>query len=225
MKLVLDLNNISKLIFYPTIIHRFSTLKAYQLIVFMENPYLFWESFTHFRAKMHSCWDRFYIVFQVWVNNFAYEIGSGKIISLESSLVMWEFSLRTWSLACCLRLYFVILKAHTRFLCLIYSPLILYGIVVSVSGYRSRIQISRFRVRTLADFLRSSGFGTGCTQPNEDNWVTTWIKSSGSGIEHLDKRPFGPDALTTRHLLYLQKVSTNFPGQRWQLSRYSQLTD
>jgi hypothetical protein len=38
----------------------------------------------------------------------------------------------------------------------------LCGLVVRVSGYRSRV-----RFPTLPDFLRSSGSGTGCTQPRE----------------------------------------------------------
>jgi hypothetical protein len=32
-------------------------------------------------------------------------------------------------------------------------------------------------------FLRSSGSGTGFTQPREDNWGATWKDSSGSGLE------------------------------------------
>jgi hypothetical protein len=39
------------------------------------------------------------------------------------------------------------------------------------SGQRSWLQIQRSRVRfpAIQDFLRSSGSGTGSTQPNEDN--------------------------------------------------------
>jgi hypothetical protein len=40
------------------------------------------------------------------------------------------------------------------------------------------LQITRSWVRfhALPNFLRSSGSGTGSTQPREDNWVATWRK-------------------------------------------------
>jgi hypothetical protein len=46
------------------------------------------------------------------------------------------------------------------------------------SGQSSWLQIQRSRVRfpALPDFLRSSGSGTGFTQPREDNWGATWMK-------------------------------------------------
>jgi hypothetical protein len=46
------------------------------------------------------------------------------------------------------------------------------------SGQSSRLQIQRSRVGfpALPDFLRSSGSGTGFTQPREDNWGATWMK-------------------------------------------------
>jgi hypothetical protein len=37
-----------------------------------------------------------------------------------------------------------------------------------------QIQRSRIRFPALPDFLRSSGSGTGSTQPCEDNWGATW---------------------------------------------------
>jgi hypothetical protein len=39
------------------------------------------------------------------------------------------------------------------------------------SGQSSRLQIQRYRVRfpALPDFLKSCGYGTGSTQPREDN--------------------------------------------------------
>jgi hypothetical protein len=46
------------------------------------------------------------------------------------------------------------------------------------SGHSFWLQIlmSRIRFPALPDFLRSSGSGTGFTQPREDNWGTTWMK-------------------------------------------------
>jgi hypothetical protein len=46
------------------------------------------------------------------------------------------------------------------------------------SGQSSLIQIQRSRVRfpALPDFLRSSGSGTGSTQPRECKWGATWRK-------------------------------------------------
>jgi hypothetical protein len=46
------------------------------------------------------------------------------------------------------------------------------------SGQRFWLQIQRSRVRfpALSDFLRSSGSGTGSTQPREDNWEASWKK-------------------------------------------------
>jgi hypothetical protein len=46
------------------------------------------------------------------------------------------------------------------------------------SGQSSWLQIQRSRVPfpALSDFLRSSGSGTGSTQPREDNWGATWME-------------------------------------------------
>jgi hypothetical protein len=53
----------------------------------------------------------------------------------------------------------------------------LRGLVVGVTGYRSRVRFS-----ALPNFLRSSGSGTGTTQPREYNWGAIWMeKNSGSG--------------------------------------------
>jgi hypothetical protein len=42
----------------------------------------------------------------------------------------------------------------------------LSGLVVRVPGYRSKVWV---RFLALSDFLRSSGSGTGSTQPRKDN--------------------------------------------------------
>jgi hypothetical protein len=46
------------------------------------------------------------------------------------------------------------------------------------SGQSSWLQIQRSRIRfpTLLDFLRSSGSGTGWTQPREDTWEANWME-------------------------------------------------
>jgi hypothetical protein len=56
------------------------------------------------------------------------------------------------------------------------------------TGQSFWLQIQRSRVwfRALPDFLRSSGSGRRSTQPREDNWGSTWSKSSGSGLENRD---------------------------------------
>jgi hypothetical protein len=48
------------------------------------------------------------------------------------------------------------------------------GLVVKNSWLQ--IQRSRVRFSGLPDFLRSSGSGTGSTQPREDNWGVTWME-------------------------------------------------
>jgi hypothetical protein len=50
----------------------------------------------------------------------------------------------------------------------------LCGLVVRVPGYRN--QRTRVRLPALPDFLRSSGSGTGSTQPREYIWGATWME-------------------------------------------------
>jgi hypothetical protein len=50
----------------------------------------------------------------------------------------------------------------------------LCGPVIRVSGYRSRGPV---RFPALPDFLKSSGSGTGSTQPREYSWGATWKKT------------------------------------------------
>jgi O-antigen ligase len=57
-------------------------------------------------------------------------------------------------------------------------------IFISASGVWLQIQRSRIRFPALPNFLRSSGSGTGSTQPRQDNWGATWKESSGSGLEN-----------------------------------------
>jgi hypothetical protein len=54
------------------------------------------------------------------------------------------------------------------------------------SGQSSWLQIQRswVRVPSLPDFQRSSGPGTGSTQPREDNWGATWKEIIDSGLEN-----------------------------------------
>jgi hypothetical protein len=95
-------------------------------------------------------------------------------------------------------------------------------------GQSSWLQIeeSGFDSR-LPDFLRSSGSGTGSTQPREYNWRATWKKkkSSGSGLENWDYGRKESVPLTTRRPSIYKKNCNNFADKRRSLGRYSSLTD
>jgi hypothetical protein len=81
-----------------------------------------------------------------------------------------------------------------------------------------QIQRSWVLLPALPHFLRSSGSGTGSTQPREDKWGATWKKSSGSGS-------VGTRCAHYAILLYPQKLTIKFTVQRRLLSRYSLLAD
>jgi hypothetical protein len=51
------------------------------------------------------------------------------------------------------------------------------------------------------------------TQPRDENWGATWIKSSDSGLETRDERPSVPIVLTKQRPS-IRKVCTNFADQR-----------
>jgi hypothetical protein len=57
---------------------------------------------------------------------------------------------------------------------------------------------------------KSSGFGTGSTQPREYNWGATWQKSSGSCLENREYSRMDP-SLWPRGTLYPQKLAIISP--------------
>jgi hypothetical protein len=80
------------------------------------------------------------------------------------------------------------------------------------------------RFPALPYFLRSSGSGTGSTQPREYKWGATWDKKWRLRSREPRIRPWESVALTTRHLLPT-KVGTNFVDRRRSIGRYSSLAD
>jgi hypothetical protein len=94
------------------------------------------------------------------------------------------------------------------------------------SGQSSWLQIQRSLVSfpALPDFLRSSGSGTGSTQPREQFEELLGRNSSGSRSIKSKLRSEGLVALTTWHPLSA-KVGTSFADRRRSLDRYSSLAD
>jgi hypothetical protein len=81
------------------------------------------------------------------------------------------------------------------------------------------------RFPALANFLRSSGPGTGSTQPHEDKWGATFKRISGSSIENWDLRPCGIRSADHATPLYSQTLAINFANKWRSNSRYSSLAD
>jgi hypothetical protein len=94
-------------------------------------------------------------------------------------------------------------------------------------GQSSRLLTQRSRVRfpALPIFLHSSRSGTDSTQPHEDKWGATWKKSSGSGLENWNQRPWGFRRANHVTPFYPQKLALNFADKWRSLSRYSSLGD
>jgi hypothetical protein len=68
--------------------------------------------------------------------------------------------------------------SHGRWVHITFFASVREGYLMSLLVSRDRLCGPEVRVRfpTLPDFLRSSGSGTGSTQPREYNWGATWKK-------------------------------------------------
>jgi hypothetical protein len=71
-----------------------------------------------------------------------------------------------------------------------------------------QIQRSQVRFPALPDFMRSSGSGTGSTQPCEYKWAATW--KYGSGLENRECS-HGDPLCWPRDILYSQKLGLTSP--------------
>jgi hypothetical protein len=98
--------------------------------------------------------------------------------------------------------------SHTHIYNNIYEDLKdrLCGLVVRRLGYRSGGPGSILGTTR----KKSSGSGTGSTQPREFNWGATWKKSSGSCLENRDYGRRNPSHWP-RGILYPQKLAITSP--------------
>jgi hypothetical protein len=78
------------------------------------------------------------------------------------------------------------------------------------SGQSSWLKMQGSRVRFPGTTKKSSGSGTGCTQPREYNWGATWWKSSGSCLENREYGRKDPSRWP-RGTLYPQKLAISSP--------------
>jgi hypothetical protein len=78
------------------------------------------------------------------------------------------------------------------------------------NGQRSWLQIRRPGFDSRHYQKKSSGSGTGSTQPREYNWVATWYKSSGSCLENRQYGRRDPSSWP-RGTLYPPKLAITSP--------------
>jgi hypothetical protein len=105
--------------------------------------------------------------------------------------------------------------------------IVTFGPPLWSSGQSFWLQIQRSQVRfpELPDFLRSSGSGTGSTQPREDNWGATWMEKQRLRVYKTEINDRGCLLRWPRDTRLSAKVGTNFANMRRSLGRYSSLAD